>query len=89
MASDLDDAEYEISNLKREIDELRDNLAKAVRRLDNTEPKANRTDSFAWDRMRNDEQDRCKMGNANSVPWREEKRGEPLASAPLRGGETI
>jgi hypothetical protein len=42
VAFDLDDAEYEISYLKREIGELRENLAKMIRRLDNIEPKANK-----------------------------------------------
>jgi hypothetical protein len=31
VAFDLDDAEYEISYLKREIGELRENLAKMIR----------------------------------------------------------
>jgi hypothetical protein len=51
LAFDLDDAEYEISYLKREINELRENLAKMWRRLDNIEPKANRTYSFLWDKI--------------------------------------
>ena len=54
MAFDLDD-EYEISQLRRETDELRENLAKALRRLDNIEPKANRTYNFLWDRMRDND----------------------------------
>ena len=37
-------------NLKREIDELRENWAEVLRRLGNIEPKANRTYSFRWDR---------------------------------------
>ena len=52
MAFDLNDAEYEITYLKREIDELRESLAKALRRLHNIEPNANRTYSFLWNKMR-------------------------------------
>lgn len=43
MGFGLDDAEHEISCLKREIDELRANGAEMLRRLGNIEPKANRT----------------------------------------------
>ena len=46
MAFDLDDAEYDISQLQRAVDELSGNLAKMLRRLDNIEPKANRTYNF-------------------------------------------
>ena len=53
MAFDLDD-EYEISQLRRETDELRENLAKALRRLDNIEPNANRAHSFLWNKMEED-----------------------------------
>ena len=54
VAFDLDDAKYEISYLKREVDELRENLAKMMRCLDNIEPKANRTYSFLWSKMEED-----------------------------------
>jgi len=39
----------EVSYLKREIDELRENGAEMLRRLGNIEPKANRTYNFRWD----------------------------------------
>lgn len=49
MAFDLDDPEYEVSCLKREIDELRVSWAEMLRRLGNIEPKANRIYNLRWD----------------------------------------
>lgn len=61
MAFDLDDPEYEVSYLKREIDELRENWAEMLRRLGNIVPKANRTYSFRWDRTSSSARRECPL----------------------------